>query len=138
GTVLKRLGTLSAVSGLVIYTTFDEAPVAGINFYRVTILLKNGAKVITETVSVISNANQFVFLYPNPVSRNQPINFQINNFTTGLNFQVLDMQGRLIKTQLIGGAGQINTRGLNTGIFIFRIINSEGTLLETGKFVITN
>ena len=136
-TVIKTLRNLNTTSGLVIYTAFDEAPVSGINFYRATIRLKNGAKIITETVSVLSNANQFVLLYPNPARRNLSINFQINNFTTGLNFQILDVQGRLIKTQLIGGAGQIITRGLNAGIFIFRIFNTDGALLETGKFVIT-
>jgi hypothetical protein len=137
GSNTRPLQKNSPVTGQSVYRAVDAAPAAGSNYYRVRIWLKNGGSIYTEPVSVIYNGDQFIFLYPNPVSSKQPINYQLKNITDGLSFQLLDITGRVIKTQPIGYAGKIETTGLPAGFYFCRLVKTDGTIIDAGKVVIT-
>jgi Subtilase family/Secretion system C-terminal sorting domain len=138
GVVIEKIEKQMVITNQFIYDTKDRNPTAGRNYYRAKIFLKNGASFYSEIASVISNGDKFIFIYPNPTRHNQPINYQVKEVIGKLYFVIYDMQGRLLLTQSIGTLGKIETKNLAAGVFIFKIINDSGTVLDTGKFIITN
>jgi Subtilase family len=138
GSHANPLARTNAVNRQFVYNCFDTKPFAGKNYYRAAIKLKNGGTVYTEIVSVISNGDHFIFLYPNPLSRNLPLYYQLKTATDGLNLQLLDISGKLIQIRPIGFSGSINYAGLPQGLYIWRLIKNDGILIETGKLIITN
>lgn len=137
GQVMRMIGKVAVNNSLMIYSMADLLPLAGTNYYRATILLKNGTRIVTETVLVLSTGNKVLFLYPNPAIAGQPIGFQLSNFSPGLTLQITDVIGRLLKTQAIGAAGKIDTRNIVPGLY-FVTIFEDGKRLETGKLLIKN
>ena len=77
-------------------------------------------------------------MFPNPTRCNQPINYQVKEIASKLDLVIYDIQGRFLQTQSIGTLGKIETKNMAAGIFIYKIVNDNGTLLDKGKFIITN
>ena len=138
GAVIEKLDKRQVIASQFIYDTKDKSPTTGKNYYRAKIFLKNGASFYSDIASVISNGDKFIFMYPNPTRHNQPINYQVKKVVDKLNVSIYNMQGQFLLTQPIGTSGKIETKNLAAGIFIFKIVNDSGTVLDTGKFVITN
>ncbi len=138
GIAIEKLEKQKVQANQFIYNTKDKNPKAGRNYYRAKIFLKNGVTFYSEIASVISNGDKFIFIYPNPTRYNQPLNYQVKEVVGKLSFIIYDMQGRLLRTQSIGTSSKIETKNLATGIFVFKIVNDNGTVLDTGKFIITN
>ena len=132
------LQQLKANPGQFNYTAMDNSPGAGANYYRAKIFFINGSFVYTETVQIISNGTHFIFLYPNPVRQTQLLNYQVKDGYSNVQLQIMDTQGRLINRQPIGLNGQIKTIGLIPGLFIYRLLNGDGAILETGKFIVVH
>lgn len=138
GVVIEKIEKQMMITNQFIYNTKDRNPTAGRNYYRAKIFLKNGTSFYSEIASVISNGDKFIFIYPNPTRLNQPINYQVKEVVGKLDFIIYDIQGRLLRTQSIATIGKIETKNLAAGIFVFKIVNDNGTVLDTGKFLITN
>jgi Subtilase family/Secretion system C-terminal sorting domain len=138
GKLIEKLEKQKVLANQIVYNTKDKNPTAGRNYYRAKIFLKSGSSFYSGIASVISNGNKFIFMYPNPTRYNQSLNYQVKEVIGAMNFVIYDMQGRLLRTQSIGTSGKIETKNLATGIFVFKIVNDNGTVLDTGKFIITN
>ncbi len=138
GQVLEKLDKQMVSVNQFVYNTKDKNPIAGRNYYRAKLFLKNGASFYSEIASVISNGDKFIFLYPNPTRFNQPINYQVKEVLGKLDFIIYDIRGRILSVQSIGASGKIEIKNLPTGVFVFKIVNDNGTVLDKGKFIITN
>jgi Subtilase family len=138
GSNATTLSKQKTISGQFSYSATDAAPFAGRNFYRALIKLKGGGIIYSEIVSIISNGDQFIFLYPNPLARNQPLHYQLLTAADGTRFQLLDINGRLVNTQLIGFSGNLATNGLPQGIYFVRLVKTDGAIIPAGKLIITN
>lgn len=130
------LQQLTAITGQFIYTAADNTPMEGANYYRAKIIFNNGSFVYTETVAIISNGRNFIFLYPNPVRQTQLLNYQVKEGYNNMQFQIMDIQGRIIKRQPIGINGQIKTNGIMPGLFIYRVLRGDGEIITTGKLML--
>ena len=137
GTLIRKVATIRTNTLQNELSAFDNNPVAGANYYRAVIYLKTGKIIFTETVMTFSNANENVFVYPNPVKEGQAFNFLVNNFVTGNTLQLLDAKGSIIKNVIIGQAGKIATTGLKQGLYFYRITKPDGTTFASGKIIIT-
>ena len=138
GLVISKLEKQAAMANQFFYNIKDKNPIPGRNYYRAKIFLKSGTSFYSEIASVISNGDKFIFIYPNPTRHNQPIHYQVKEVIGKLDFVIYDMQGRLLRTQSIGTLGKIETKNLAAGIFVFKIVNDNGIVLDTGKFIISN
>jgi hypothetical protein len=110
------------------YDTAAQAVVSG-SYYNNT--LTTG---IPENTSVSIAAT----VYPNP-SSSATINFRINNENTA-RLLIYDSIGKLNRELSVEGTDHVvlSTSILAKGIYIYKTIDKEGTLLSTGKFVLTN
>jgi len=92
---------------------------------------------VTETPSVDNNVN--VNIYPNPVSSQATISFELNE-SCNVSYQVFDMTGRMVMSQNVGrlaeGQHQVNVsaENLSAGSYILRL--SEGAKTNTVKFLV--
>ncbi len=137
GRLLRILGSNVVTTGSEEYTAEDLRPVAGLNYYRATIVFSNGKRIITDTVRVLSNGKKLLYLYPNPVEPGQQVVFQLRDFSPGLTLQITDVMGRLVRTETIGATGKIDTRKLVAGLYLVTILK-DGQYLETGKLLISH
>ncbi|RYF91290.1 MAG: T9SS type A sorting domain-containing protein [Chitinophagaceae bacterium] len=130
-TVIGRI----AINGMSQLTAFDLLPSRGVNYYRATIIKRNGQTFTTETILLLINGDQLLYLYPNPSQGNQPVRFQLNDFLPGMQLQISDATGRIIRNEAIGAAGEIATKNLPAGMYLITILK-DGQRLETGKLMI--
>ena len=91
---------------------------------------------VTENPTV-SNVN--VSLYPNPVSSQATVSFELKESST-VSYQVFDMTGRMVMNQNLGRLNEgehqvsINAESLSSGSYILRL--SQGAKNETVKFMV--
>ena len=136
--VSKRLSAAVVTGNNSNYTSIDQQPLPGLNNYRARIYPKNGSMVTTNTVSVLSNANEKTWIYPNPARRGGAIQFKLRDITVGNELQILNASGQLLQTITVGAAGNIPTAGLPAGIYWYRILLADKSLYSKGKIFITN
>ncbi|MBC7384525.1 MAG: T9SS type A sorting domain-containing protein [Bacteroidia bacterium] len=83
-------------------------------------------------VNEVTKALQSLEVYPNPSSSvlNIALDYKFAKLIT-----VLDLSGRIVEQiNIIDKNTQINVSNLNTGIYLYRIIDTEGTVIKSGKF----
>jgi len=121
-----------------LYTATDNNPLPGLNSYRARIYTKTGSVVFTNIVSIISNAGENIWLYPNPARSGERIQFKLRDISIGNQIQLFNANGQLLKSIPIGSAGNLSTSGWPPGSYLYRIIQADQTILITGKIIITN
>lgn len=78
---------------------------------------------------------EFVTLSPNPFTDELRINYYLVNSTTA-SISVLDLSGRMvIENKEIGPESSLHLRDLPAGIYVVRLLDSDGRLLYTQKIV---
>jgi uncharacterized repeat protein (TIGR03803 family) len=77
------------------------------------------------------NVEKTISIYPNPGS-NQMI---VNNPPLHTKILLYDITGKLQKEQQLDLSNMVNTGELDTGIYFYRIIDSKGKMISTGKWV---
>jgi len=121
-------GFVSWSVGQVAYKSFKGK--AGINSI-------SGGVQQTYTISVIGFRNTVSLsysVYPNPVADN--LILEAPNFKTSkITYQLLDMQGRLLKTELISGSRmEINTGTLPSSTYFLQILE-ENKQVQSFKII---
>jgi len=98
--------------------------------------LKNGAVLYTEIISVITSGKKYIFFYPNPVSRNNLLNYSLlQDLPPGSRLQLFDITGRLLK-DYAEMPNSINLKALAPSVIVYKLFSSDNKLLETGKLVV--
>ena len=73
-------------------------------------------------------------LYPNPA--NDIITIE-NNGSQDLELELYDLSGRvLLKMNVVTGKQTIETKDILSGTYIYRLVNSEGSIARSGKIQI--
>ena len=99
-----------------------------------SVLYVDGESVVAG-MNTISSSPVMVNVYPNPAS--QEINFGISGSgeTLANTVEVYDITGQKINTyEVKNNFLTINTSGVATGLYIYKVIDKSGSLLKTGKF----
>jgi subtilisin family serine protease len=110
----------------------DKFYAEGDNVFVDNIMISNTTG---TTDGIIQNAG--VLTYPNPVT--DVLNFSANGTGQAITVKVMNIQGQTLHQETIGGyidgdVRQVNTRDLESGVYILQLNGDKGTV--TKKFVI--
>jgi hypothetical protein len=136
GMLLQSYGSIKTNGVNLIYMqTINDVP-AGTIYFRARIRLRNGAMVYTDIISLITSGTQLISFYPNPVNKTMPLRAVLRQGVSSNNkLCFYDMYGRLLRSfSYIPDV--INVSKLQAGIIIYRILDDENRVLQTGKLVI--
>ena len=109
------------------YTTFDVAPVNGINYYRLKQFNSNGQSLESaiKTINIQNNHTGFN-VFPNP--SNSLINFSLANYKGNISVDLLDMNGKVIHHEVMLSSSdsfanyKLNlTKKLTPGIYVLQL-----------------
>ncbi|WP_462248867.1 S8 family peptidase [Ferruginibacter sp.] len=135
GQLLENFGT-QKTNTKTIYNQLTNALAAGTTFLRVRIKLKNGQTVYTDIIQVLTSGAKQILFYPNPVKRNAPLHYSLQQGTASDNpLQLFDISGRLVKSFAVLPAN-IKFTDLSAGVYIYKLLNGNKVVIETGKLVI--
>jgi len=115
------------------YEMLDEAPLAGINYYRLKQVDLDGTFQYSDIKSVKFQEN-VVTIAPTLLSIGQPINLILDQPIDELTIDILATNGQHIKTHQFNNADQgttaISTIGMQNGLYILRIQYDETTFSQ--------
>jgi hypothetical protein len=135
GTFRKSVASVIPVAGRFSYISFDNSPVTGLNYYRAKIWT-HGRLATTGIVFVRHNGEKIILIYPNPVRKGQTINFLIKEAAGEATLQVVDLMGKVIGNYPASISGEIKTDIWSSGIYLFRLLNTKGEVIATGKLIV--
>ena len=117
--IIKGIGTTDKRND---YTFTDETPLKGINYYRLKQIDIDGKFEYLRTVSVITEGNGELSLYPNPSA--EVVKFDFADADQISEVAIYNTQGLLIKTISNSQAG-VDVSELNVGKYIFKIKTTD-------------
>lgn len=137
------LKTISASKGTTLvkkYSTYDESPLKGTNYYRLRMTDKDGSFTFSDIVKVnVATTSASSGCYPNPAA--SFVNVMLNNTEAGtFDYSVSTLQGNVLKagvTTLGMGTQQVKIDLANTpsGVLIIRMHNRQTNSVETFRVV---
>ncbi len=111
------------------YTFYDEAPFAGLNYYRIKGLDKDGKVSYTEIRKLnFSKEGNQVLIVPNP-SRYQS-KVYVPSAAKTAKVSLFDAQSKIVKSfnqTLENGGFNLSTTDLTTGVYIIQILTEDGS-----------
>ncbi len=132
----KGYGSVKAIGNNLIYSQLVNELENGITYFRAKLLLKSGAIVYTDIISVLTSGKQKISFYPNPVSKVTPLSYALQQgVSPNSRLQLFDITGRLLKTYSTLPA-TINLSNFAAGMILYKLYEEEGKLLEEGKIVV--
>ena len=122
------------------YNAFDANPVAGVNYYRIKQVDKDGKVSYSKTVSVrIDNVGSRVSVLANPF-RNQ-LKVQFSGVAQQVHARLIDITGKQVVRETWNIANGESTQqfsniaNLQNGIYILSVQNKNGEILYNGKVI---
>lgn len=86
---------------------------------------------VNEIAAAISNMRVF----PNPAT--DVLNISLD-YKKAKEVMIMDLSGKLISTNaMISGDNQISLSGFETGIYLYQIVDTDGAIINTGKFSVS-
>ena len=115
------------------YSTVDEAPKNGYNYYRLKMVDKDGRFSYSnvEIVKILNDAIFSFIMYPNPNSGLLVVEPSQSNKPVMIS--IFDQQGRLLLVKQITGKTPIAIQHLAKGIYTVKLINNGE--VKTGKLI---
>jgi len=106
--------------------------------YSVTVTDANGCTAVDSgivTVGIDDRLfNSSVLLYPNPVADELYVDADLDHNAL---FIAYNMMGERIITESIGNKlNQVSTANLPNGMYLFQLLNNEGSVVQRGKFTV--
>ncbi len=136
GTVLKTYGGVKTNNLTSLYSYAASNLQAGTTYLRARIKLKTGAVVYTEIISVLTSGTKIILFYPNPVPLNNQLNYMLMQVVPAdSQLQLFDAAGRLIAAYS-SLPNNISIKKLPRGLVIYKLLNRENVVVETGKIII--
>lgn len=136
GNILKIYGGINATNSVSIYHYPVADLQAGATYLRARIKLKTGAIVYTEIISVLTSGNKNILFYPNPVPVNGQLSYMLmQGVPADSQLQLFDATGRLI-IAYSSLPNNISFKKLPHGMVIYKLLNHENVVIETGKIII--
>jgi Secretion system C-terminal sorting domain len=92
--------------------------------------------VYTDIVSVITSGNKNIIFYPNPANAATPLRYVLKQGLPGdTQLQLFDISGRIIKNYT-SIPTTIDISRLPNGVVIYKLLDKNDGLVETGKLII--
>jgi hypothetical protein len=131
GKTFRKVATIQADENRSSYNYIDAFPANGYNYYRLKMAGKDGSQEYSSIVAVqINDAESTVKIYPNPVT--DKLIIQISD-PTSVTLQIIDMTGRMLRAVSVMSRGEIDLSNLPAGIYQYRVMSKEGSLIQQGK-----
>ena len=131
GSSFTQIGTVAAKGYSSIKTSYsfdDKQPLAGVNYYRLKQEDQDGKFVYSPVVKISFTGQPGIRISPNPASTY--VNINIDNSSEAITIQIIDLNGRLLKQQILAPGAQntpIRVDGLAKGLYTVKAIGSTGT-----------
>jgi len=125
----ENYGTLISNEALIY---FDYNPPVVTN--QVDLILWKFPTVITN---ILQNPILNLLIYPNPAVNNITVDISDNNGTFPLDFKLLDITGKQVKTtrKIYQNKFNINVSDLQPGLYLYQLMNNK-TVVKWGKIII--
>ncbi len=126
GDAFQPLQTIFCVDGQSEYSTYDDAPLDGANFYRLTIAEASGAISYSPVVTVHNKERWAagVSLLPQP-AHDLLVVALTDRRMDGKAASVIDMQGREVARFILGAHMSLDVRGWTPGLYVLRLPSGE-------------
>jgi hypothetical protein len=112
------------------YTSFDEHPSNGNNYYRLKQFDIDGKSAYSSIVKVYYGKNGTVIIAPNPANDYVEIRGTVNL----TQIQLIDAMGRIVMTFAPSANNMYSLSGINPGVYVIRLI--AGKEAQTHKLLI--
>jgi hypothetical protein len=131
-TIISIAGSNNPSEG---YGAIHSNPVAGLNYYRIKSIDKDGSTSYSEIRKVTFGKVGDVVIYPNPVSLDV-VNITLTGNMIGKPaiISIISMEGKLVNQQNIINSNQtevINVNMLLSGFYLIRIVTSDEVINKT-------
>ena len=130
GSSFSDIGTVNAVGiGANNYQFTDNAPVNGVNYYRLKSIDNNGSFTYSKVVSVSLLTNNQLSVFPNPTTDKITVN---GNHIASV--QVVDNMGRITIAQTYKDVTNpvLSVSGLPVGVYHLRVQTTDGKISGIG------
>lgn len=87
--------------------------------------------IITGEITIPSPKS--IQVYPNPTS--DVIRFDLDNWSKELSFELINLNGQVVLHKNILGECEISTTHLPKGVYVYRLQNLDGYLMQGGKII---
>lgn len=78
--------------------------------------------------------NSNVDIYPNPTT--SILNVNLNQEFSNINFELCDLQGRIVLTQqILGNSASVDLESIPAGLYIVRMLNNSGEMVHQQKII---
>ena len=135
GQLLRVVGAEKTGSFFEYHFQVKDIP-QGTSYWRARIRLRSGAMVYTDIISVLTSGQRKILFYPNPANRETALSWVLQQGTPASSrLQLFDMGGRKM-ADYPELPPAINLRGLTKGYYIYKLLGSNGGLIETGKILL--
>jgi Secretion system C-terminal sorting domain len=117
------------------YSFTDNNTAKSISLYRIKMIDQDGSSKLSEVRSVKGNSTASDFtIFPNPSTGNTKIS--ISDIAENTDVQLIDNNGRVIKTIAVTNTNAIEINNLQKGIYLVRIVNKNTGEAVTKKLTV--
>jgi hypothetical protein len=140
GAKWELIGTVAAKGNSSIasnYSFNDNAPLSGINYYRLKMVNIDNSFNYSDIKIVRTTAVSKISFFPNPAQ--SFVNVSLVQSENETSIQLLNISGQILQTQKVSGATTVsfNVQQYAKGIYVLRVMNSDGTSVSN-KIVIAH
>lgn len=138
GNSFAKIGAVAAkgsASSKIDYSFNDNQPLRGMNYYRLKEVDQDGKFIHSLVARVNFDLQLSIHITPNPASGFIYVN--PGNINSPANLQVIDLNGKLVKQQLLtqsGGNQLVSLSGLAKGLYTVKLVSAE--TVTTQKLVV--
>jgi Subtilase family len=138
GTIVQSIGSSKVSLYNLRYTQLSKIEQNGISYFRAKLKLKSGADVYTNIVDVLTSGKKNILFYPNPTCKSLGVKHILQQGVFINNaLQFYDAKGNYLKGYK-NIPNKVDIALFPVGVIIYKLINENNQVLETGKFVITD
>jgi 6-phosphogluconolactonase (cycloisomerase 2 family) len=125
------LTTITAVNGSITqrYSTLDNSPANGNNYYRLKMVDINGSFMYSPVINVYFANSPLISVFPNPAVAHITVHHPVSSSESRL--RIVDMEGRLVKTFQVEKnvtSTKINVKGIAAGAYTISWINNKNRI----------
>jgi Secretion system C-terminal sorting domain len=140
GAKWELIGTVAAKGNSSIasnYSFTDNAPLSGINYYRLKMVNIDNSFNYSDIKIVRTTAVSKINFFPNPAQ--SFVNVSLVQSENETSIQLLNISGQVLQTQKVSGGTTVsfNVQQYAKGIYVLRVMNSDGTSVSN-KIVIAH
>jgi hypothetical protein len=134
GKVFNEIGKIAAMGDSHterMYSFTDEKPSIGISYFRLNEYSRGGQKKILATIKHDFDGGKALTIYPNPVSRDQPLSLSLNFSTSEPHeISVFDIRGVLMGKAIMNGEETTLPLNLSSGVYIVRLVSRDFSAVQ--------